>query len=253
MTRFAEWCAQTDIPATHHKLQILIADPDKFGAAVAIVAEIVPDHYVMPGRLAELLARLGRDAVAAYMREKLPTTMPIKSGDLGEILCTTFVHEGTPFKLGIKRLRWKDHRNMSMRGDDVLAFSLGEGAAGLRILKAEAKSGLKMQASVVAKARGALSAFGELPSPHAMSFVADRLEAADDKPLRDALDDAQLKRSVRPSHVTHMLFTFSGNDATKILSTNLSGYLGESAQHYVGLCIEDHQGFINSVFAALGV
>ncbi len=253
MTRFAEWCAQADIPAAHHKLQILTADPAKLGAAVDIVAEVVPDHYVTPGRLADLLTRLGREKVATYVAEKLPTTKQIKSGDLGEILCTTFIHESTPFKLGIKRLRWKDHRNMSMRGDDVLAFDLGAGAAGLKVLKAEAKSGVKMQAGTVGKAREALSAFGELPSPHAMSFVADRLEAAVDKPLRDALDDAQMKRSLKPAHVTHMLFTFSGNDATTMLTTNLASYAGGSAQHYVGIRVEDHQAFINSVFAAVEV
>lgn len=253
MTRFAEWCTQASIPTLPHKLQVLTADPGKLGVAAALVAEVVPDHYIMPGRLAQLLTRLKRDEVAAYVAEKLPTTMQIKSGDLGEILCTTFVHESTPFKLGIKRLRWKDHRNMSMRGDDVLAFELGEGAAGLQVLKAESKSGIKMQAGTVTKAREALSAFGELPSPHAMSFVADRLDGAEDKPLRDALDDAQLKRNLKPAQVTHMLFTFSGNDASTMLATNLAGYAGGSLQHYVGLRVEDHQAFINSVFAAVGV
>lgn len=251
MTRFAEWCAQADMPIKNHKLQVLTADPEQLVEAVAIVAEVVPDHYVMPNRLADLLTRLGRDAVATYVRAKLPTTMPIKSGDLGEILCTTFVHEYTPFKLGIKRLRWKDHRNMSMRGDDVLAFSLDAETAELKILKAESKSGVKMQTSTIDKAREALSDYGELPSPHAMSFVADRLEAAADKPLRDALDDAQLKRSLKPSQVTHMLFTFSGNNASTMLTTNLNEYAGESPQHYVGLRVEDHQNFINAVFAAV--
>ncbi|ABM39661.1 Hachiman antiphage defense system protein HamA [Polaromonas naphthalenivorans] len=253
MTRFVEWCAHTDIPVAHHKLQILTADPAKLAAAVDIVAEVVPDHYVMPGRLAQLLTRLGRKEVAVYVAEKLPTTKQIKSGDLGEILCTTFIHESTPFKLGIKRLRWKDHRNMSMRGDDVLAFHIGAGAAGLQVLKAEAKSGGKMQAGTVSTARDALSAYGELPSPHAMSFVADRLEAAVDKPLRDMLDDAQLKRNLKPAHVTHMLFTFSGNDTTAMLSKNLASYVGGSAQHYVGIRVEDHQAFIKSVFAAAEV
>ncbi|GKS95189.1 Hachiman antiphage defense system protein HamA [Acidovorax sp. SUPP2825] len=135
MTRFAEWCAQVDIPAANHKLQVLTADPAKLKAAVDIIAKVVPDHYVMPGRLAQLLARLGRTEVAAYVAEKLPTTKQIKSGDLGEILCTTFIHENTPYKLGIRRLRWKDHRNMAMRGDDVLAFNLDAGQAGLKVLK----------------------------------------------------------------------------------------------------------------------
>ncbi|MBI2728535.1 MAG: DUF1837 domain-containing protein [Polaromonas sp.] len=251
MTRFAEWCTQAEIPVTVHKLQVLHANPKKQAEAVAIVAEAVPDHYVMPDRLAQLLTRLGRSAVAAYVNEKLPTALPIKSGDLGEILCTTFVYESTPFRLGIKRLRWKDHRNMAMRGDDVLAFSL-DGGTGLNVLKAEAKSRAKMPASVIAEARKALSAYGELPSPHAMSFIADRLDGASDKPLRDALDDAQLKRSLKPSQVTHMLFTFTGNDPSTLLTNNLNAYKGGAAQHYVGLRVENHQDFIKAVFAGAG-
>lgn len=252
MTRYAEWCVQTELPIGKHKLQVLMADASKHTTAVAVVAAVVPDHYVMPDRLAALFARLGRTAVAEYVALKLPTATSIQSGDLGEILCTTYIHEATPFKLGIKRLRWKDHRNMAMRGDDVLAFCIGQQKAELKVLKAESKSRAKMPASVVKEACKALSDFSELPSPHAMSFVADRLSEAADKPLRDALDDAQLKSGLKAAQVTHMLFSFSGNDASAILSTNLAAYAGPVAQHYVGLHVEDQKAFIGAVFKAVG-
>lgn len=251
MTRYAEWCAQAEPPVPKHKLRVLQADPTKHAAAVAAIAAAIPDHYVPPARLAGLLARLGRPAVAEFVAQKLPTATSIQSGDLGEILCTTYIHETTPFKLGIKRLRWKDHRNMAMRGDDVLAFELGQGAATLKVLKAESKSRAKMPASVVKDARAALSEFGELPSPHALSFVADRLSESGDKLLKDALDDAQLKTGLKLSQVTHMLFSFSGNDATSILSKNLGEYTGQVAQHYVGLHVEGQRAFIDAVFAAV--
>lgn len=187
MTQYAEWCAQFEPLVTKHKLRLLKADPTKYANAVAVVAAVVPDHYVAPARLAGLLARLGRTAVAKHIAEKLPTAPSIQSGDLGEILCSTFVSESTKFTQGIKRLRWKDHRNMSMRGDDVLAFEIGDGTSGLKVLKAESKSRAKMTASVVKEARQSLSEFGELPSPHALGFVADRLDEVGEKPLRDAL------------------------------------------------------------------
>ncbi len=141
---------------------------------------------------------------------------------------------------------------MAMRGDDVLAFELGPGAEGLKVLKAESKSRAKMPTSVVREARAALSGAGELPHPHALSFVADRLSEAGDKVLKDALDDAQLKNGLKLSQVTHMLFSFSGNDATDILSKNLGEYSGPVTQHYVCLHVEDHKAFIDAVFAALG-
>ncbi len=251
MTRYAEWCTQSDLPVPKHKLQILKADPTKQATAISAIAEVVPSHYIEPERLAELFARLGRNEVAEYISLKLPTAESIQSGDLGEVLCATFVHETTPFKLGIKRLRWKDHRNMAMRGDDVLAFELRQSTPTLRVLKAESKSRATMPAAVLNAARKSLSEFSELPSPHAMSFVADRLSKAEDKPLRDALDDALLKEGLNTSQVTHMLFSFSGNDASDILRKNLAEYVGPVAQHYVGLHVEGQRAFIGAVFAAM--
>jgi hypothetical protein len=109
-----------------------------------------------------------------------------------------------------------------------------------------------MSAATVSKARKALSGYGELPSPHSMGFVADRLLDPADKPLRDAIDDAQLKKSLKPKDVTHMLFVFTGNDTTMLLQTSLSGYTGAATQHCVGLRVPEHQKFIKAVFAAVG-
>jgi len=161
------------------------------------------------------------------------------------------VIEATTFKLGIKRLRWKDHRNMSMRGEDVLAFSLGPTGGALKILKAEVKSRAAMTTSVIEEARAALSGNKELPSPHAISFVADRLNEAGDAALCEALDKAQLKDGLKVSQVTHMLFTFSGSDPWNLLQKNLSAYTGAVPQQYVALHVQTHQAFIKAVFEAV--
>lgn len=141
---------------------------------------------------------------------------------------------------------------MSMRGEDVLAFNLGPKGVGLSILKAEVKSRAGMRAAVVDEARAALCANSGLPSPHAIAFVADRANEGGDTVLGDALDKAQLKDGIRASQVSHMLFTFSGNDPMKLLKTNLQAYVGPVPQHYVGLLVEAHQEFIKAVFEAVG-
>lgn len=52
----------------------------------------------------------------------------------GENLCTAYVHEATPFNLGIKRLRWElDHRKYVDAGADVLAFRLSGKSGSLKI------------------------------------------------------------------------------------------------------------------------
>ena len=194
MTRFVEWCTEVVVGCSApHSHTMLTADASKFDASVAIVADVIPDHFLPPNRLAEMFARLQRHEVAELILNRLPESAQLKSGDLGEVLCTTFVREKTPFTLGIKRLQFKDHRNMSMRGDDMLGFNLNPVTGKLTVLKAESKSNATMPAATVAKAREALSGYSELPSPHSMGFVADRLVDPADKPLRDAIDDAQLR------------------------------------------------------------
>ena len=78
------------------------------------------------------------------------------------------------------------------------------------------------------------------------------MNQAGDTFLGDALDKAQLKDGIRVSQVSHMLFTFSGNDPLKLLKTNLQSYAGPVPQHYVGLRVDRHQDFIKAVFAAIG-
>lgn len=252
MSNFREWCDETETSVSTHKLCLLAADPAKQPHAVKVIANAVPEYYASPKRISALLMKLGKPAVAKFIEEKLPTSPSIKSGDLGEILCNAYVIEATTFKLGIKRLRWKDHRNMSMRGEDVLAFSLGPKEGALKILKAEVKSGASMTTHVIEKAREALSGYNELPSPHAISFVADRLDEAGDEALRDALDNAQLKDGLNVAQVTHMLFTFSGSNPSNLLKKNLLSYTGAVPQQYVALQVNTHQAFIKDVFNAVG-
>lgn len=252
MINLSETCVKSEEVLANHKLCGLALDTAKQMELVTAIAKDIPDYYTDPQRVADILRRLGKPAVADYVAQKLPTQQTIRSGDLGEILCSAYVHETTPFRLGIKRLRWKDHRNMSMRGEDVLAFALEPKNSSLKILKAEVKSRAGMVTGVINEARTALSANNELPSPHALAFVADRLHESGDKRLGDAVDRAQLKDGIRPSQISHMLFTFSGNNPVNLLKFNLQAYTGSVSQYYVGLYVQGHQDFIKAVFEAVG-
>jgi hypothetical protein len=251
LSKFTEWCVETETPVTTNTLRLLKAVPSKQGHAIAVMAAALPEYYASPNRISDLLTKLGKPAAAKYVAEKLPSKLTVMSGDLGEILCNAYVVEGTVFNRGIKRLRWKDHRNMSMRGEDVLAFRLGP-KGGLHILKAEVKSLSAMTTKTIEEARGALAANQELPSPHAMLFVADQLDDAGESDLRDALYKALLVDGVRTSQVTHMIFTFSQSNPSNLLTKNLTAYAGTVPQRYVALQVNGHQAFIKSVFKAVG-
>ena len=246
-----EWCDETEESISTHKYRCLTAKSGKNEHIVNILAKDVASCYADSSRVAQLLEKLGKDEAAKFVRQKLPTKANIRSGDLGEILCTEYVKEATHFNLGIKRLRWKDHRNMSMRGEDVLAFQINGKSGTLYILKAEVKSAARMSSVTIGKARDSLSANNGLPSPHAFSFIADRLNESGDTVLSDALDKAQLKDGIKPSQVSHMLFTFSGNDPSKSLKANLESYGGLIPQYYVALRVTSHQAFIKQIYEAV--
>lgn len=252
MTSFSEWCEETQSKVSMNTVTVLSADPTKLDHGKQLVAAALPSFYTNPDRVAKLLKKLGKPAAAKYVADKLPTGPNLRSGELGEILCNAYVLECTPFKRGIRRLRRKDHREMSMRGEDVLAFTF-DAKGRLKILKAEVKSAIAMSSTIIGGARKSLSAYSELPSPHALSFVADVLqETGEDDALADAIDKATLEESITTTQITHMLFTFSGNDPSSMLKNNLAKYAGTVKQKYVGLRVETHQVFIKDVFELVG-
>ena len=160
--------------------------------------------------MARALARLGKPAAAALIEGKLPTTKAIRSGDLGEIYATEWIdaHSGG-YRAPIKRLRWKDHRNMAMRGDDVIGILQDAQSQRLHFLKTEAKSRAALTAQVLTEARAGLDKDGGLPSAHALSFISARLLELDNLPAgrRDRRRAAQARHPAteRPASAFHVL------------------------------------------------
>ncbi len=243
-----DWCDVIAAQVGAHGLQILTARREDLPFALDALAAAVPGHYASKEPIARLLKRFGKTEAAAFIREKLPETKSIRSGDLGEILATEYIAEHTSYMVPIKRLRWKDHRNMAMRGEDVIGIERQPGPRPLRFLKTEAKGRPNLGAPVVAEARAALDKNNGLPSAHALAFVSERLMETGDKDLADAIDDAQLKRGISIQSVNHLLFSFSGNDPTPQLRASLESYGGSISQSSVGLRMVAHADFVRTVY-----
>jgi hypothetical protein len=246
---FADWCTKAEEEIGDHSLAVLTATAQDLHLGRDAAAEVLPTHYASEQRIAALLARLGKSASAAFIRQKLPEGPRIRSGDLGEIFATEYVSEQTTYTVPIKRLRWKDHRNMAMRGDDIIAVNRPPKGPPLQFLKAEAKSYAWLTSQVITRARDALNNHGGLPSPHALAFVADRLRDIGNVRLADAIDNAQLVEGILPAQVCHMLFVFCGNDPLELLRADLTAYRRRIRQLSVGLRIATHQRFISDVYA----
>lgn len=249
MAQFNDWCLSVDEQLGIHFRRVLTGQAGSLPTGVQATAAIVPGHYASEEQVARALARLGKPAAAALIQGKLPTTKAIRSGDLGEIYATEWIDaQSGGYRAPIKRLRWKDHRNMAMRGDDVIGILQDAQTQRLHFLKTEAKSRVMLTAQVLTEARTGLDKDGGLPSPHALSFISARLLELNNLPLADAIDDALLKHGIPVQNVRHLLFTFSGNAPDALLTAALQAYPGPITQWGVGLRVEGHAAFIGAVY-----
>jgi hypothetical protein len=142
MSDFRRWCTVgTPVPTGGHLAGFIESHDDATG--VTTIAAGLPTTYAKSGSLARIAERLGKDAVAEFLRNKLPTSASARSGDMGEILATAYLHEEQGCVVGPSRLIDRDHQEWAMRGDDALGAKFGPDGK-LRIVKAEAKSRAKL-------------------------------------------------------------------------------------------------------------
>jgi len=134
-----------------------------------------------------------------------------------------------------------------MRGDDALGALL-DPAGQVRIAKAESKSRARLGASTVKEARDGLARNDELPSPHSLAQFAERLLLTEDSDIGDALLDMQISDGIRPGHVRHVMFLFTGNDPSAHVTADLLTYSGPVAQLTVTLRVQGHQRFIKDAY-----
>lgn len=247
--RFPDWCKiERPKPVVKgHRLRFLTNKPKRFKTAVKAVSGIIPENYVDKDYLADIFSRLGKKAAAAKLREKLPDSQRSRSGDIGEILAAAYINEVTGFRVPTGRLWWKDHQNMSVRGEDVIAIRVTDSGR-LRFLKGEAKSRERMSAGVISGAGEVLLANDELPTPHALGLVAKRLHDSGETDLTHGIEKASLLNQIRVSQVSHLLFSFSGNDARALLKKHVEEFSGKARQLAVGLRVSWHQEFIKAVY-----
>lgn len=248
--QFNDWCDSADIPVGNHHLRVMTGRLADSATGIQVTATAVPSHYAAEERIAGALARLGKPAAAKMITDLLPQTPKIRSGDLGEIYATEWIDAHSGYQAPIKRLRWKDHRNMAMRGDDVIGMIIDPATQRLRFLKTEAKSRIDLRAQTLQEARTSLDKDGGLPSSHALSFISARLmELGTYAPLVDAIDEALYRHGIPPESVKHLLFTFSGNSPQVLLTQALQAYPGLIGQWGVGLHVDGHAAFVGAVYA----
>lgn len=246
MTDFSTWCTiGTMVPVNHHQACVMESYDDASG--VATVAAKLPNAYAETDSLALLAERFGKTGVAQFLRNKVPTKVSARSGDMGEILATAYLKEECGDVVGPSRLIQRDHQEWAMRGDDVLGARLDDSGKP-RITKAEAKSRVILSESTVREAREGLARNDELPSPHSLTQFAERLLSTADSHIGEAVLALQLSEGVRPDRVGHLMFLFTSGDPSHHVAADLEAYSGPVTQLTVTLRVREHQAFIGEAY-----
>ena len=248
MSIYTDWFDISEEVVNGHDYKAVNLVDNDLEPVVKEIANVVPNHYIDPESIAHTLEQLGKPAAAKKLRTKIPNTKTMRSGELGEILSMEYIDDQTQYIVPIKKLRWKDHQEMAMKGEDVIGIRLDENSQKPHFLKTEAKSSAKLATRVLQDARLALDANDGRPTPHALAFVAERLREQGDTGRADAIDRAQFSDGIAKHQIEHLLFTFTGSSPNNLQKKNLRTYNGDIKQHAVGLRIKEHQEFIACVF-----
>lgn len=249
---FGIWCNATQ---KSDGRKVLWCAVEQLGARQKVLDELAHrtrSHYVSDEEIAKFLEKLDYADAAKVLRTQYPETPNGRSADLGEILGTEIIEERCGYRVPIRKLRDKDHREQAMRGEDMIGVRVDEGRLGL--LKGEAKSAQVLGVATVEDARAGLEANAGRPTAHALIFVARRLldrDNAADQALAKQLLTESVKGTVPKARLAHCLFTLTGNPARKMLQADLQAADGGRDQFVIQLRVPDHADLVRCVYERL--
>jgi hypothetical protein len=247
---FDTWCDTSE--ETDGRKTLWRATEEDNGRAVVLdeIAERARSHYVSDDEIATFLEVLGYDDAADVIRENYPEGATARSADLGEILCAEIVEEWCDHNVPIRKLRYKDHREQALRGEDVIGVRLTEENQ-LSILKGEAKSAQALSTDTVTSAREGLEANSGRPTAHAMIYLARKLlnsGSLDDQSLGELILKESKRAEVPKDRIAHCLFVLSGNPANDMLDDDFEAADGGRDQFIIQIQIPDHAALVEAVY-----
>jgi hypothetical protein len=251
MELFKTWCNSDEETDARKRYWLFSEKKEGREAIRKLLAMKLRSHYDRLERIADDVKRLGYERAATILAAEIPKRSRARSGDLGEILAIELVEEKIKLKVPVRRLRYKDGREMAMRGDDFIGAGYGSDDDKLWLLKGEAKSNKVLGKTTITSARKILNRDNGRCTPDSLLFVANRLlESTDDEEvtLGRTIRDEVGCNSLRPDRIDHMIFTMSGNVPPTALKSDLEAAGTERDQYVVNLQIGDHQEFIADIY-----
>lgn len=137
---FDEWCDRNEEELDKNKRFLKLAERARGRETIwPNLWQAVRSHYDDLQRIERDVKDLGYSKAAEVLRERLPRSTRARSGEIGEILGTELVEEELGFKIPVRRLRYKDGREMALPGDDLVGIQVDDQDR-LHLMKGEAKS-----------------------------------------------------------------------------------------------------------------
>lgn len=243
---FAAWFTAHDVPMGADSIRYLVESNGEREAIWPRLLERVRSHYLAPETLAVYCEQLGYDEAADALRVLTPTDTKTRSGELGEILATEYINETLATKVYVKRMRSKDERNTSMRGDDLIGVHLDD-AGRLLVLKGESKSRTAMTIEKLLEAEEKLLENDGRPSQHSAGVIANILVRTN-LPLGIALTKFN-SRKRDADELSHIIVALTQSKPRLIFPTFLKrAYKTGITRRLVALIVKDHQKTIARLF-----
>ncbi len=209
---------------------------------------LIGDHFVGE---ATILKMGGYAQAAETIVNSLPTSKRTQSGDLGELIATEYVDAQTPYRVPIRKLRWKSDRQMPMHGNDVVAVVPSSNP--VRAVKVECKSRAAFAAAVVEEAANTLDAHDGRPNPSTLAFITKRLYEENRDTEADVYKRLQADGALTARQITHVIFALSGRDPSNLLSAAPKPKKAGIRRNAVAVVVDDHADFVAAVYATHGI
>lgn len=174
------------------------------------LARTVFIHHNDPEEYKEIVAELGYEQAAEEF-DKRPRDDKTRKGNFGEILASEYLRQVEGYDLPVYRLRWNTNPDTSMRGEDVLAFKLGNpDGTGREICVTEAKVLSKYDKRAVESAHKQLRS-GHRPRPNSIPFVYSVLRLKGQREKAAAILAFQKRLAPHPPIRRNFLMLVTGN------------------------------------------
>lgn len=167
-------------------------------------------HHNDPDEYKDIVAELGYEQ-AAQEFDKRPHDDKTRKCNFGEILASEYLRQVEDYDLPVYRLRWNTNPDTSMRGEDVLAFKLGNpDGTGREICVTEAKVLSRYDKRAVKAAHKQLRS-GHRPRPNSIPFVYSVLRLKGQREKAAAILAFQNRLAPHPPVRRNFLMLVTGN------------------------------------------